>query len=84
MNMLKYGMVGGGKGAFIGEVHRKAMALDHRTELVAGCFSRDAGTNAESGAELGVSPDRVYADYNEMPPVSPAWENGPGCVGSLP
>ncbi|MFQ9473613.1 MAG: hypothetical protein ACLR0P_10975 [Oscillospiraceae bacterium] len=57
MNMLKYGgMVGGGKGAFIGEVHRKAMALDHRTELVAGCFSRDAGTNAESGAELGVSP----------------------------
>ena len=34
VNMLKYGMVGGGKGAFIGEVHRKAMALDHRTEPV--------------------------------------------------
>lgn len=76
MNMLKYGMVGGGKGAFIGEVHRKAMALDHRTELVAGCFSRDAGTNAESGAELGVSPDRVYADYNEMARAEGMREDG--------
>ena len=38
---LAYGMVGGGQGAFIGEVHRKAIAMDGKTELVAGCFSRD-------------------------------------------
>ena len=38
---LTYGMVGGGQDAFIGEVHRKSIALDGKAELVAGCFSRD-------------------------------------------
>ena len=38
---LRYGMIGGGPGAFIGEVHRQAAALDGETELVAGAFSTD-------------------------------------------
>ena len=38
---IRYGMVGGGPGAFIGEVHRKAAALDGEIELVAGAFSSD-------------------------------------------
>ncbi|PYP75055.1 MAG: oxidoreductase, partial [Gemmatimonadetes bacterium] len=39
---VRYGMVGGGPGAFIGAVHRKAAALDGEIELVAGAFSSDA------------------------------------------
>ena len=35
------GMVGGGRGAFIGGVHRRAAALDGGIELVAGAFSSD-------------------------------------------
>ena len=38
--ILKYGMVGGGPGSFIGDAHRKAIAIDGRAQLVAGCFSR--------------------------------------------
>lgn len=64
--MLKYGMVGGGKGAFIGEVHRKSIALDNRAELVAGCFSRNSETNQLSGEELGICSSRIYSDYQEM------------------
>ena len=40
MAKLRYGMVGGGPGAFIGDAHRKAISLDGTAELVAGCFSR--------------------------------------------
>ena len=46
---LRYGMVGGGPGAFIGAVHRKAAALDGEIELVAGAFSSDADEVAPPG-----------------------------------
>ena len=59
-------MVGGGAGAFIGPVHRMAAALDGATRLVAGAFSRDRARNAETGAQLGLSEDRVYADYRAL------------------
>ena len=38
--VLRYGMIGGGPGAFIGDVHRKAIGLDSLAVLAAGCFSR--------------------------------------------
>lgn len=63
---LRYGMVGGGPGAFIGAVHRRAAALDGLAELVAGAFSSDAGRSRAQGAELGLDPRRVYASYEEM------------------
>ena len=59
-------MVGGGTGAFIGEVHRIAARLDNRYELVAGAFSSDATRCKESGAELGIAAARCYADFSEM------------------
>jgi predicted dehydrogenase len=59
-------MVGGGPGAFIGEVHRKAAALDGHIELVAGAFSSSAKKSQKKGAELGLSPERVYGSYQEM------------------
>ena len=38
---LTYGMIGGGQGAFIGDVHRKAIRIDQKAQLVAGCFSQN-------------------------------------------
>lgn len=63
---LKYGMVGGGPGAFIGEVHRMAAALDGRIELVAGAFSSSAEKSKQKGEELNLDPSRVYGSYEEM------------------
>lgn len=64
--ILKLGMVGGGQGAFIGGVHRIAARLDGRWELVAGAFSSDPQRAAASAAELGIVPDRAYADFAAM------------------
>ena len=63
---LRVGMVGGGQGAFIGAVHRYAMRLDDRIALVAGALSSDPANAAASAAELGIAPDRAYADHREM------------------
>jgi predicted dehydrogenase len=63
---LRMGMVGGGRGAFIGSVHRMAAALDGKIELVAGAFSSDPEKSRESGADLFLDPGRVYASYQEM------------------
>lgn len=63
---LRYGMVGGGEGAFIGDVHRKAIALDGMAELVAGCFSRDFEKTRKTGKGLGLEDDRLYGSYFEM------------------
>ncbi len=63
---LRMGMVGGGRGAFIGSVHRMAAALDGQIELTAGCFSADAEKSRLSGADLHLDPARVYDTYQEM------------------
>ncbi|MDZ7694080.1 MAG: Gfo/Idh/MocA family oxidoreductase [Balneolaceae bacterium] len=63
---LRYGMVGGGPGAFIGEVHRKAAALDGRIELVAGAFSSSPEKSKQKGEELNLDSSRVYGSYEEM------------------
>ena len=63
---IRYGMVGGGPGAFIGAVHRMAAALDGEFEIVAGAFDVDPALSKEQGAELGLDPVRVYGTYQEM------------------
>jgi len=63
---LRAGMVGGGPGAFIGEVHRKAMRMDGQVELVAGAFSRDPKKSRRQGRELFLDKNRVYDSYEEM------------------
>jgi predicted dehydrogenase len=60
------GMIGGGKGAFIGAVHRIAANLDGEIELVCGAFSSDRERSKESGAALYLPPHRVYGTYEEM------------------
>ena len=76
MAKLRYGMVGGGPGAFIGDAHRKAISLDGTAELVAGCFSRTPEKTKEQGAALGLDPERCYANYKEMAAAEPAREDG--------
>jgi predicted dehydrogenase len=59
-------MVGGGRGAFIGQVHRMAANLDGKIELVAGCFSSDPEVSRLSGEDFFLDPSRVYGSYEEM------------------
>ncbi len=59
-------MVGGAKGSFIGPIHRMALRLDDLADLVAGCFSRDAKTNAASGEKFRLDPSRVYAAWQTL------------------
>lgn len=66
MAKIRMGMVGGGEGAFIGEIHRMAAAIDGEIELVCGAFSNDPERSARSGASLHLSPERVYSDYQSM------------------
>ncbi|MDD4870501.1 MAG: Gfo/Idh/MocA family oxidoreductase [Kiritimatiellae bacterium] len=63
---LRMGMVGGGPGAFIGEVHRKAARLDGGVEIVAGAFHIDPAKSAEMGRILCIDPARAYPDYKTM------------------
>ncbi len=63
---LRMGMVGGGRGAFIGAVHRMAANLDGKIELVAGAFSSDPEKSKLSGEDFFLDPARVYGTYQEM------------------
>jgi predicted dehydrogenase len=63
---LRVGMVGGGRNAFIGAVHRMAMRLDDVIELKAGALSADPENVRLSGADFGLAADRTYANYREM------------------
>jgi predicted dehydrogenase len=73
---IRYGMVGGGPGAFIGAVHRMAARLEGRYELVAGAFSSDAQRGRAMGCELGLVPERVYHSYQEMARIEGSRSDG--------
>lgn len=66
MKKVRMGMIGGGHGAFIGEIHRAASALDGQIELVCGAFSSNAERSRLSGLDLGLSENRIYATYQDM------------------
>jgi len=63
---LKMGMIGGGPGAFIGDVHRKASRLDGGIDLVAGAFDINPRKSKQQGRELLLDPKRVYGTYEQM------------------
>ena len=67
-------MVGGGPGAFIGDVHRRAMRMDGLATLVAGAFSSDPEKSQAQARQLGV--DRAYGSYQEMAEAEAAREDG--------
>ncbi len=66
MRQLRWGMIGGGEGAFIGAVHRMAARLDGRYQLLAGVFSSDAEKTKRSAVALGVDPARAYPSVEAM------------------
>lgn len=63
---LKMGMVGGGKDAFIGAIHRNAAFMDNLIELVCGCFSVDPEVSQSSGKSYFLPDNRIYNSYQEM------------------
>ena len=63
---LRMGMVGGGPGAFIGEMHRKAARMDGGVDIVAGAFHIDPAKSKEMGQQLCIDPSRAYDNYQQM------------------
>jgi predicted dehydrogenase len=63
---LRYGMVGGGQGAFIGDVHRKSIAMDGKAEIVCGAFSQSHDNTLATGESLGIPKERLYRTFDEM------------------
>ncbi|WP_158302111.1 Gfo/Idh/MocA family protein [Paenibacillus mesophilus] len=76
MGKLRYGMIGGGEGAFIGDVHRKGAMFDGLCELTAGCFSRRHDNNTTTGRMLGLDDSRIYVSYAEMAESEAKREDG--------
>ncbi len=65
-NKLRYAMVGGGRGAFIGSVHRRAAEFHCSMELVAGALAADPEKARLSGQDLGLAPDRIHGDWQSL------------------
>ncbi len=66
MKKLKMGMIGGGQGSFIGDVHRKAASIDGMIDLVCGAFSSNAERSIASAKALGIPEKRAYKNFEEM------------------
>lgn len=66
MRKLRYGMIGGGPGSLIGEVHRKAASYHGLSEPVCSVFSRNYKKNLSLAKDYGIDEDRVYNDYDEL------------------
>lgn len=73
---IRLGMVGGGRGSFIGGVHRIAARMDGHFELVAGAFSSDADRAAASAVDIGVPAERAYPNFSEMAAAESEREDG--------
>jgi predicted dehydrogenase len=74
---LKFGMIGGGNGGFIGDVHRHAAQFDDLAILVAGCFTRNMERSLETARKWNVADlSRVYASYQEMAEKESQREDG--------
>jgi predicted dehydrogenase len=69
-------MVGGGRGAFIGGVHRIAARIDDRYELVAGALASDPDRARASAQDLHIAPDRAYGSFAEMARAEAARDDG--------
>ena len=73
---LRFGMIGGGEGAFIGGIHLKGALFDGLGELTAGCFSRSYEKSLAFGREQGLAEDRIYRTFEEMAECESAREDG--------
>jgi len=76
LGKIRYGMVGGGEGAFIGAVHRLAARMDDHYDLVAGALSAAPEKAIRSAKALGIAEDRCYGDYEAMAAAEKARKDG--------
>jgi len=77
MRKLRYGMVGGGQGAYIGETHRHAAQMDHLAVLTAGCFSRSVENSLATASLWGMADtSRIYATWQDMAEAESVREDG--------
>ncbi|GAB1478699.1 Gfo/Idh/MocA family oxidoreductase [Paracoccaceae bacterium] len=76
MAKIRLGMVGGGKDAFIGAVHRIAARIDGQFDLTAGALSSTAEKSRESGLALGLAADRCYGSFEDMAAAEAARPDG--------
>jgi predicted dehydrogenase len=76
LGKIKYGMVGGGEGAFIGAVHRLAARMDDHYVLAAGALSSSPEKAIRSAKALGIDPERCYGDYETMAAAEQARKDG--------
>ena len=63
---IRWAMVGGGRGSQIGYIHRSAALRDRTFDLVAGAFDIDPARGKAFGVDLGLDPERCYADYEAL------------------
>lgn len=63
---IRLGMIGGGLGSMIGDIHRYAARLDNHYDLIAGVFSQDFKKTQQLGRELGLAGTRLYTNYKEF------------------
>lgn len=73
---LRLGVVGGGAGAFIGQVHARGARLSDRWQIVAGALSSRAEVAKASGKDWGLAPERSYTDWREMARAEAARSDG--------
>ena len=65
-NKIKLGLIGGGPGSWIGNVHRIASRLDDEYEIVAGVFSRNIKINQSFRSVVGIEKSRCYKNFKEL------------------
>jgi predicted dehydrogenase len=80
---LRLAVIGGGPGSFIGAMHRQAARLDDRYELVAAALSSDPQKSVLAGRELGLSPERCYADGMALITAEAARQGGADVVAIM-
>jgi predicted dehydrogenase len=80
---LRLAVIGGGPGSFIGAMHRQAARLDDRYEIVTGILSSDPEKSRKAGVELGMNPDRLYSNVQEMLAAESARKDGADVVSIM-
>ncbi len=64
--ILRLGIVGGGPGSWIGNIHRISSGIDGKYKICAGSFSRNAKISSSFGSSLNLNKDRCYSNYKTM------------------
>ena len=75
-SLINYGMVGGGRDAFIGNLHRIAASIDNHYHISWGRFRSDPESSIRFGNQLNIFSDRCYSDFKEMVVNESAREDG--------